>query len=65
MITQLPYSHCALLRIATRRAGAELRLKELAMPDLNLIKQVKQGMRDRRGRFAKGQSGNPAGRPRG
>ena len=35
------------------------------MPDLDLIKQAEQGMRDRRGRFAKGRSGNPAGRPRG
>ena len=35
------------------------------MPDLDLIKQVEQGARDRRGRFAKGRSGNPAGRPRG
>ena len=35
------------------------------MPDLDLIKQAEQGARDRRGRFAKGRSGNPAGRPRG
>jgi Family of unknown function (DUF5681) len=35
------------------------------MPDLDLIKQGKQGVRDRRGRFARGRSGNPAGRPRG
>src|SRR6266851_3690315 len=35
---------------------------ELAMPDLDLIKQAEQ---DRRGRFARGRSGNPAGRPRG
>src|ERR671923_364280 len=35
------------------------------MPDLDLIKQEEQGVRDRRGRFAKGRSGNPAGRPRG
>jgi len=35
------------------------------MPDLDQIKQGEQGMRDRRGRFAKGRSGNPAGRPRG
>jgi hypothetical protein len=36
------------------------------MPDLDLIKQAEQGVRDRRGRFAKGRSGNPAGRrPRG
>ena len=35
------------------------------MPDLDQIKQEKQGARDRRGRFAKGRSGNPAGRPRG
>jgi hypothetical protein len=33
------------------------------MPDLDLIKQAKQGARDRRGRFPKGRSGNPAGRP--
>ncbi len=38
---------------------------ELAMPDLDLIKQGEQGIRDRRGLFARGRSGNPAGRPRG
>jgi hypothetical protein len=35
------------------------------MPDLDQIKQAEQGVRDRRGRFARGRSGNPAGRPRG
>jgi N-acyl-D-aspartate/D-glutamate deacylase len=35
------------------------------MPDLDLIKQEEQGVRDRPGRFARGRSGNPAGRPRG
>src|SRR6266851_6705585 len=35
------------------------------MPDLDQIKQGEQGVRDRRGRFASGRSGNPAGRPRG
>src|SRR5580700_6729291 len=35
------------------------------MPDLDQIKQEKQGARDRCGRFSKGRSGNPAGRPRG
>jgi hypothetical protein len=35
------------------------------MPDLDEIKQGEQGARDRRGRFAEGQSGNRAGRPRG
>jgi uncharacterized protein DUF5681 len=35
------------------------------MPDLDQIKQGEQGVRDRRGRFARGRSGNPAGRPRG
>jgi hypothetical protein len=34
------------------------------MPDLDLIKQAEQGVRDRRGRFARGLSGNPAGRLR-
>jgi hypothetical protein len=38
---------------------------ELAMPDLDQIKQGEQGVRDRRGRFVRGRSGNPAGRPRG
>jgi hypothetical protein len=33
------------------------------MPDLDLIKQGEQELRDRRGRFVKGRSGNPAGRP--
>jgi hypothetical protein len=37
---------------------------EWAMPDLDLIKQEKQGARDRRARFAKGRSGNPDGGPR-
>jgi hypothetical protein len=64
MIMQLPYSHCTLLASAPR-AGAGLQLKELAMPDLDLIKREEQGARDRGGRFAKGRSGNPAGRPRG
>ena len=31
------------------------------MPDLDQIKQGEQGARDRRGRFARGPSGNPAG----
>ena len=35
------------------------------MPDLDLIKQAEQGVRDRRGRFAGSRSGNPAGRSRG
>jgi hypothetical protein len=35
------------------------------MPDLDQIKQGEQGARDRRGRFARGRSGNPAGRPPG
>ena len=34
------------------------------MPDLDLIKQGEQGVRDRRGRFRQGRFGNPAGRPR-
>src|SRR2546428_5334885 len=38
---------------------------ELAMPDLDQIKQGEQGVRDGRGRFARGRSGNPTGRPRG
>jgi hypothetical protein len=37
-------------------------LKELAMPDLDQIKQAEQGARDQRGRFARGRPGNPAGR---
>jgi hypothetical protein len=32
------------------------------MPDLDLIKQEEQGVRDRRGQFMRGRSGNPAGR---
>jgi hypothetical protein len=35
------------------------------MPDLDQIKQGKQGVRDRRARFATGRSGNPANQPRG
>jgi Family of unknown function (DUF5681) len=34
------------------------------MPDLDLIKQAEQGLRDRRGQFSRGHSGNPAGRPK-
>ncbi len=34
------------------------------MPDLDQIKQAEQGVLDRRRRFAKGRSGNPADRPR-
>ena len=34
------------------------------MPDLDLIKQGEQGVLDRRWRFARGRSGDPAGRPR-
>jgi hypothetical protein len=34
-------------------------------PDLSLQKQAKQAGRDPSGRFAKGRSGNPAGRPAG
>jgi hypothetical protein len=37
----------------------------LVRPDLDLIKQVKQVGRDRRGRFGKGRFGDPADRPRG
>jgi hypothetical protein len=37
---------------------------ELAVPDLDLIKQGEQGVPDRRERFATGRSGNLAGRPR-
>ena len=40
-------------------------LKELPMPDLHLIRQVAPGVRDQRGRFSKGPSGNlPQLRPR-
>jgi hypothetical protein len=35
------------------------------MPDLDLIKQGEQGVRDGCGRVAGGGSGNPTGRPRG
>ena len=38
---------------------------ELAMPDLDLIKQGEQEVQGRRERFATGRTGNPAGRPRG
>lgn len=35
------------------------------MPDLDQIKQGKQEVRHRRGRFAEGRLGLPTGRPRG
>jgi Family of unknown function (DUF5681) len=35
------------------------------MADLRVVKSGKKGGRDQRGRFVRGQSGNPAGRPRG
>ncbi len=35
------------------------------MPDLDQIKQDDEGARDGGGRFLRGRSGNPAGRPRG
>lgn len=44
-----------------RRVGE----RDEEVPDLDEIKQGEQGGRDRRRRFAKGPSGNPAGRPRG
>jgi hypothetical protein len=47
---------------STRQRVRDCDLKELAMPDLDQIKQGEQGARDRRGRFARGRSGNPAGR---
>src|SRR5260221_13653443 len=46
---------------STRQRVRDCDLKELAMPDLDQIKQAEQGARDRRGRFARGRSGNPAG----
>jgi len=39
--------------------------RDEGVPDLDEIKQGEQEARDRRRRFAKGRSGNPAGRPRG
>ena len=35
------------------------------MPDLDLINEAEQETRDGRGRFMRGRSGNPAGRPKG
>jgi hypothetical protein len=49
--------------VITRGEAATI-AAELAVPDLDLIKQDEQGVRDRRERFATGRSGNPAGRPR-
>jgi hypothetical protein len=47
---------------SSRQRVRDCDLKELAMPDLDQIKQEEQGARDQRGRFARGRSGNPAGR---
>ena len=47
---------------STRQRVRDCDLKELAMPDLDQIKQEEQGARDQRGRFARGRSGNPAAR---
>jgi hypothetical protein len=52
MIMQLPYSHCNLLGIGTRER-VQWRLKGMPMPDLDQLKQVKQGLRHRRGRFVR------------
>jgi len=49
---------------SSRQRVRDCDLKELAMPDLDQIKQGEQGARDRRGRFARGsvgQSGGPRG----
>jgi hypothetical protein len=35
------------------------------MPDRDLINDAEQGVRDKRGRFVRGRSSNPAGRPKG
>jgi hypothetical protein len=35
------------------------------MPEIGMVKSGKQIVRDEHGRFLRGQSGNPAGRPRG
>ena len=35
------------------------------MADVRVVNPAKKGGRDQRGRFVRGQSGNPAGRPRG
>jgi hypothetical protein len=40
-------------------------LEELAMPDLDLIKQGEQGVRDKARAICQGRSGNPAGQSRG
>jgi hypothetical protein len=57
------HSRTVFLRASAFVSGCELSLKELAMPDLDQIKQAEQGVRDRGGRFARGRSANPAGRP--
>jgi hypothetical protein len=51
-------------RSAPREQGL-LFFKELGMPDLRPDKTGETGARDRRRRFLRGRSGNPAGRPRG
>ncbi len=45
-------------------AGA-LVFRGVQVPEVGPIKSAKKGTRDRRGRFLRGQSGNPAGRPPG
>src|SRR5216683_5899017 len=50
-----PPGSCRFLHssLTTLRGGAGLSLEELAMPDLDLIKQGEQGLRDRRRRCSR------------
>jgi hypothetical protein len=50
------HSRTVFLPASASMSGCELSLKELAMPDLDQIKQAEQGVRDRGGQFASKQA---------
>ena len=61
--TPLPYSQCNLAGIGTCQRVRVCDFKELAVPDLDQIKQGEQAARRPAWQLAKRRGGNPAGRP--